>query len=187
MPRRTSRPKHVAPSPSAPPQTTFLAPEDASLLADLTRLRLLVAELTQRYRPSAVPVSGETKVIIRSPKDAAALVQVEMESLPQEELRVLLLTTKNAVIDIVPIYRGTINSSPVRAAEIFRPAIIANAASIVVVHCHPSGDPTPSPEDIKTTSALVQAGQVLDVEVLDHLIIGKGTYMSLKERGLGFS
>jgi len=125
-------------------------------------------------------------VIIRSPRDVADLLMAEMQDLPQEQLRVLVLNTKNVVMDVVTLYQGTLSASPVRAAEVFRPAIVAHAASIVVVHCHPSGDPTPSPEDVATTTALVRAGQLLDIEVLDHIIIGKGRYISLKERWLGF-
>lgn len=110
----------------------------------------------------------------------------QMASLPQEELRVLLLTSKNEVIGIAPLYKGTISSSQVRVAEVFRHAIQANAASIIPVHCHPSGDPTPSPEDVKVTDEIVKAGDLLGIEVLDHVIIGQGRFVSMKERGVGF-
>ena len=123
---------------------------------------------------------------IQSPQDVAGLLMVEMSTLPQEQLRVLVLNAKNMVVDAVTVYQGTVSASPVRPAEVFRPAIVANAASIVVVHCHPSGDPTPSPEDVATTAALVRAGELLGIEVLDHIIIGRGTFISLKERSLGF-
>ena len=128
----------------------------------------------------------DEKPAIHSPADAAALVQYEMSALEQEELRVLLLDTRNRVQDIVTVYRGSLNSSQVRVGELFRAAIRRNAAAIIVVHNHPSGDPAPSPDDIAVTRAIVQSGKLLDVEVLDHLVIGHGRYVSLKERGLGF-
>ena len=109
-----------------------------------------------------------------------------MEDLPQETLRVILVNAKNVVLDIVELYRGTLNSSTVRICELFREAIRQNAASLIIVHNHPSGDPTPSPEDVRVTAEAVKAGQNLDLEVLDHVIIGRGAHVSLKERGLGF-
>jgi len=130
--------------------------------------------------------SPEERPAVHSPEDAAALVQYEMSALEQEELRVLLLDTRNRVMGVVTIYRGSLNSSQVRVGELFRPAIRRNAAAIIVVHNHPSGDPSPSPDDIALTRVIVQAGQLLDMEVLDHLVIGQGRFISLKERGLGF-
>lgn len=124
---------------------------------------------------------------IHSPADAAALVQYEMSALEQEELRVILLDTRNRVMDIANVYRGSLNSSQVRVGELFKTPIRRNAAALIVVHNHPSGDPAPSPDDIAITRAIVQAGKLLDVEVLDHVVIGRGRYVSLKERGLGFS
>ena len=97
----------------------------------------------------------------------------------------VLLDTRNRVLDIRTVYRGSLNTSMVRIAEIFRPAIEAPAAAIVVAHNHPSSDPSPSPEDVNVTRQIVQAGKLLDIDCLDHLIIGH-TYVSLKERGLGF-
>ncbi len=128
----------------------------------------------------------EDRPTIGSPADAAALVQFEMEALEKEHLRVILLDTRNHVMEIYEVYRGSLNASVVRVAEVFTPAVRRNAASLIVVHNHPSGDPTPSPEDINITRALVQAGKLLEIEVLDHVIIGQGRYTSLKERGLGF-
>ncbi len=123
---------------------------------------------------------------ITSPADAAALVQYEMSALEQEELRVFLLDTRNRVLDIRTVYRGSLNSSQVRVGELFRDAIRKNAAAIIVAHNHPSGDPTPSPDDVAVTRAIVEAGKLLDISVLDHLVIGQGRFVSLKERGLGF-
>jgi DNA repair protein RadC len=130
--------------------------------------------------------SPEARPTINSPADAAALVQYEMSALEQEHLRVILLDTRNHVLDIVEVYRGSVNSSQVRVGEVFKAAIRRGAPAVIVAHNHPSGDPTPSPDDVAVTRAFVQAGKLLDVDVLDHLVIGQGRYVSLKERGLGF-
>lgn len=124
--------------------------------------------------------------VIRSPADVANLLMAEMGLLEREELRVLVLDTKNNLRKVATVYQGSINSAVVRVAEVFAPAIRANAASIIVVHNHPSADPTPSPEDVATTSLLVDAGKMLDIAVLDHIILGRNRYVSLKERNLGF-
>lgn len=131
--------------------------------------------------------SPEERPIVHSPADAAELVQYEMRALEQEELRVLLLDTRNHVQHIETVYRGSVNSSQVRVAEIFKAAIRRNATNLIVVHNHPSGDPTPSPDDIAITRAILQAGELLDIKLLDHIIIGSGRIVSLKERGLGFT
>ncbi|MCC7367967.1 MAG: DNA repair protein RadC [Chloroflexi bacterium] len=125
---------------------------------------------------------------IRSPQDIANLVRAEMSALGQEHLRVLLLNTRNHVIGAHDVYRGSLNTAVVRVGELFREAIRQNCAAMVLVHNHPSGDPTPSPEDVHLTEQVVEAGRLLDVAVLDHLIIGQGDpgFVSLKERGLGF-
>lgn len=128
----------------------------------------------------------EERPTIHSPADAAALVMYEMGALEQEHLRVMLLDTRNRVQDIVELYHGSLNASMVRVGELFKPAVRRNSASILVVHNHPSGDPTPSPDDVTVTRAMVAAGKLLDIEVLDHLVIGQGRFVSLKERGLGF-
>jgi len=131
--------------------------------------------------------SPEERPIVHSPADAAELVQYEMSALEQEELRVLLLDTRNRVQHIETVYRGSVNSSQVRVAEIFKAAIRRNATNLIVIHNHPSGDPTPSPDDVTITRAILQAGELLDVKLLDHIIIGSGRFVSLKERGLGFT
>ncbi len=128
----------------------------------------------------------EERPRIGSPADAAALVQFEMSALEQEHLRAILLNTRNEVLGIEELYRGSLNSAPVRIAEVFRPAIRRNAAAIILVHNHPSGDPTPSPDDLALTKALREAGTLLDIEILDHLVIGQGRFVSMKERRLGF-
>ena len=124
---------------------------------------------------------------IHSPQDAADLLLYEMSALEQEEVRVILLDTRNRVLKIDFIYRGSLNTSNIRIGELFKAALKRSAASIIVVHNHPSGDPSPSPDDIAITRAIIQAGKLLDLEVLDHLVIGRGRFVSLKERGMGFN
>lgn len=130
--------------------------------------------------------SPKDLVTVRSPADAAQMLLSDMRGLVQEEIWVLILDTRNHVLAIDKVYRGNLNTSIVRAGEIFREAIKRNSAAVIIAHNHPSGDPTPSPEDVKVTELIVQAGQLLDIEVLDHLILGANHYVSLKERGLGF-
>lgn len=130
---------------------------------------------------------ADERIAINSPADAAALVQSEMALLEKEHLRVLLLDRRNRVLEIVEVYQGSVNSSQVRIAEVFQPAVTRNANAIIVVHNHPSTDPTPSPDDVAVTRAMVQAGKLLDIEILDHLVIGGQRWVSLKERGLGFN
>jgi len=123
---------------------------------------------------------------IRSPADAANLVMLEMGLLDQEHLRLILLDTKNRVLEMPTIYIGNLNTSVIRVGELFRQALRVNCAGMIVVHNHPSGDPTPSPEDVRVTERIVEAGKLLDIDVLDHLVIGWQRYVSLKERRLGF-
>jgi DNA repair protein RadC len=127
------------------------------------------------------------RLTIHGPGDAASLVLYEMSALEQEELRVMLLDVRNHVLEVVSVYRGSLTSSQVRIGEVFKHAIRRNAANIIVVHNHPSGDPTPSPDDVALTRSIIQAGKLLDIELLDHLVIGAGRFVSLKERSLGFS
>jgi DNA repair protein RadC len=131
-------------------------------------------------------VEPDERAVISSPADAAELVKYEMGALEQEHLRVILLDTRNRVVTIERVYVGSLNSSTVRVGELFRAAIQRGAASIIVVHNHPSGDPSPSPEDIGLTRSVVQSGKLLDINVLDHLVIGHNRWVSMKERGLGF-
>jgi len=137
-----------------------------------------------RRLSAAVP---EEKIKIQSPEDAAALLLYEMSALEREHLRVLLLDTRNQLIRTVEVYRGSLNSSFIRVGEIFREAVREQAAAIILAHNHPSGDPTPSPEDVAVTRTIIEAGKILDIEVLDHIVIGQGRFVSLKARRLGFS
>ena len=131
--------------------------------------------------------SPEERLQVKSPADVANLMMTEMGMLEQEHMRLILLDSKNYILDTPTMYIGSLNTSVIRVGELFREAIKQNSAAIIVVHNHPSGDPTPSPEDVAVTELITQAGQLLDIDVLDHLIIGQQRYVSLKERGLGFS
>ena len=133
-----------------------------------------------------VSLHPEDRAVIRGPEDVANLLAAEMSLLDQEHLRVVLLDSKNHVTGVTEIYVGNVNSSVVRAAEVFRPAIRDNSVGIVVVHNHPSGDPSPSPEDIAMTEDLKSASDLLGIELMDHVILGGQRHVSLKERGLGF-
>ena len=128
----------------------------------------------------------EERPRVVSPSDAANLLMSEMTFLEKEHLRLILLDTRNRVLATPTIYVGSLNTSVIRIGELFRAAIKENAAAFIIAHNHPSGDPSPSPEDINVTRQIAQAGKLLDVDVLDHIIIGRQRFVSLKERGLGF-
>lgn len=129
----------------------------------------------------------EERAVVRAPQDVFNILSAEMSFLEQEHLRIVLLNTRNQVMSIPEVYRGSVNTSLVRIGELFREAVRENCPALVVVHNHPSGDPTPSPEDVDVTRQMVEAGRLLDIEVLDHLVIGNQSFVSLKERGLGFA
>ncbi len=156
-------------------QVPGIGPAKAAQLRAAIELGRRLAAATPRERP-----------VIQSPEDAAALLLYEMSAFEQEHLRVLLLNTRNRLLRTVDVYTGSVNSSLIRVGEVFRDAVRLNAAALIVAHNHPSGDPTPSPEDVAVTRALVEAGHLLDIEVLDHLIIGHNRFVSLKAKGLGF-
>ena len=124
--------------------------------------------------------------IIRSPEDVYALLFAEMALLDREQLRVILLSTRNEVLSVREVYRGNVSSALVRVAEVFSDAVREGCPSIIVVHNHPSGDPTPSTEDAALTKQLIDAGRLLGVEVLDHIIIAREGHKSLKDLKLGF-
>lgn len=128
----------------------------------------------------------EARPQIKTPADAAQLLMMDMGLLEQEEVRTILLDTRNRLLTINTIYKGSLNSASMRVAELFKEAVRSNCASLIVAHNHPSGDPTPSAEDISVTKTLVQAGKLLDIEVLDHMVVAQNRYVSLRERGLGF-
>ena len=123
---------------------------------------------------------------ITQPADLATLLMLEMGHLDHEEFWVTCLDTKHQVQRLHRLYKGSLNSSVVRAGEIFQLPILLKSASIIIAHNHPSGSTQASPEDIEVTSALVEAGKLLQIELLDHLIIGQGAWMSMRERQLGW-
>ncbi len=126
-------------------------------------------------------VQTDAKYRIRTPADAANLVMLEMAYLDTEQTRILLLDARGQLIEKASMYQGTAISSVLRAAEVFRPAILRNCPGLVLCHNHPSGDPTPSPDDLETTRRLVEAGRILDIELVDHIIIGHQRFVSLRE------
>jgi DNA repair protein RadC len=128
----------------------------------------------------------DSRFQVRSPADVAKLLMVDMLALDQEELWVACLDVKNRLLKIAKVYRGSVNAAQIRVAEIFKEAVRLNAVSLIVAHNHPSNDPTPSPEDILVTRQIVEAGKLLDIDILDHIILAGGRYVSLRERGLGF-
>lgn len=145
----------------------------------LTKVRQLHEQLN-----TMLANEPEERPVILSPESAAGLVQMLMQNLEQEELWVIVLDTRNRVIRIVPLYKCTLDSSKVRVGEIFKAAIRLNAATIIMVHNHPSGDPAPSPDDVLVTKSIVEGGKILEIDVLDHLVIGYGRFVSMKARGL---
>jgi DNA repair protein RadC len=146
----------------------------AQILAALELGRRLMAE------------SPEERWQIRAPSDAAHVLMPRLGFSEQENFAVLYLDTRNRVVDQEILYVGSLNTSLVRIAEVFRGAVRRNCAAVIVAHNHPSGDPNPSPEDVALTRRLVDAGKLLEVDVLDHLVIGQNRYVSLRERALGF-
>jgi DNA repair protein RadC len=123
---------------------------------------------------------------IRAPRDVAERLILQMGRLEREELRVVLLNTKNAVLRVSTVYQGNVSSSLVRVGELYRDAVQLNASGIILVHNHPSGDPTPSPDDLHLTAEARAGGRLLDIELLDHLVIGHDAFVSLRERGVAF-
>jgi len=123
---------------------------------------------------------------IRGPRDLAARLLADLGHLQREELRVVLLDARNGVLAMPTVYRGNVSAALVRIAELFRDAVRLHASRLILVHNHPSGDPTPSPDDLHMTAEAVAAGRLLDIAVLDHLVIGHGTWASLRDRGVAF-
>ncbi|MFC3040020.1 DNA repair protein RadC [Virgibacillus xinjiangensis] len=123
------------------------------------------------------------RYVIRSPEDGADYVMEEMRSLNQEHFVVLFLNTKNQIIHRQTIFIGSLNASIVHPREVFREAVKRSAASLIVAHNHPSGDPSPSQEDIHVTRRLAESGKMIGIELLDHLVIGDRKFVSLKEKG----
>jgi DNA repair protein RadC len=169
----------------ADPRQVSLLPPDGAALVHLVRENLrLLAELVNRYEIERLEPAPERRPI-RCPADIAAYLGPEMSELAQEQLRVVLLDTKNAVLDVGLVYQGGLNATVIRLADCYREAVRRGAAALVLVHNHPSGDASPSPEDIALTKEAARAGDLLGIDLLDHIVIGKqGSHVSLRERGL---
>lgn len=162
--------------------STILSADEYELFAHEfdEKLAYRLIALLELHRRLARPAEQLYQIV--SPRDAARLVMPEMRQLKTEQMRILVLNTKNQVVLNRVAYQGTVNCSLLRAAEVFRPAIVRNCPAILLCHNHPSGDPTPSAEDIVVTEQLAQAGKALEIELVDHLVIGEDKYVSLKER-----
>ena len=156
-----------------------------TLLEALRSNLSLLGELAVRYQVETYPERpGGDLPAISCPGDVRRLLAPEMASLAQEQLRVLLLNTKNIVVGQRVIYQGNVNSSIVRPAEVLRPAVMEAVPAIILSHNHPSGDPTPSPEDVAITREIAKASKLLGIDLLDHVVIGGDRAVSLKDRGL---
>ncbi len=142
---------------------------------------MAIGELVRRINKLNVLRSGK---IISSPSDIASHVMKEMVVLKQEVLKLIMLDTKNNIIGIKDLFKGSLNTSIVHPREIFKEAIKKSSSSIIICHNHPSGDPTPSKEDINITIRLKECSKIIGIDLLDHLIIGKDQYVSLKEKGI---
>ena len=163
-------------------QSNALASDNTALMSVVQENLRLLAELrtTARSNRNGGPLGRQASC----PQDIYRLVGPEMENLVQEQVQVILLDTKRHVLDVVMVYQGNISSAIVRPAELLRDAVIANAPALVLTHNHPSGDPEPSPQDVRMTKDLVEAADVLGIELADHVVIGHGSFVSLKQRGL---
>ena len=164
-------------------QLSLLPPEAATLLHLVRENLRLLADLSGRYEISGLTTTTDGPTI-RNPADVAAYLGTELADLAQEQLRVVLLDSGNQVIATSLVYQGGLNSTVIRLSDCFREAVAHGAAAVVLVHNHPSGDPTPSPEDIGLTADAARAGDLLGVDLLDHVVIGRSGHVSLRERGL---
>ncbi|WP_040980585.1 MULTISPECIES: RadC family protein [Oceanobacillus] len=135
--------------------------------------------MIQRY----IQEQKEKGYIIRSPEDAANYIMEEMRKLEQEHFKALFLNTKNEVIKSNTIFIGSLNASVVHPRETFKVAIKCSAASVILAHNHPSGNPSPSQEDILVTKRFVEGGKIMGIEVLDHIVIGDNKFVSIKQKG----
>jgi DNA repair protein RadC len=161
-----------------------LAPEEMSRLKGIGPAKAVTVAAAVELGKRLAALAGSERPVIRSPRDAADLVLPRLRFEKKELFVVLLLSTKNHVLAMPTLAVGTLSASVVDPRDLFREAINHNAASVVLVHNHPSGDPAPSDEDIALTRKMIEAGKLLDISVLDHLIIGDGKYVSLKEKGI---
>ena len=183
MPRKKQTKQDELPL-SIPEMAVPATPEGEAVLEALRSNLTLLGELAARYQVALQPERSAERPQINCPQDVHALLGPEMGPLAQEQLRVLLLNTRNQVMGQRVIYIGNVNSSVVRPAEVLRAAVIECAPSIIIAHNHPSSDPTPSPEDVSITRDLAASAKLLGIDLLDHVVIGGDRWVSLKERKL---
>jgi DNA repair protein RadC len=183
------------PFPSVPAELSQLVLsgfDDPSVRRSRTRPKRLIANTLAKLHQLHDELNAQLyahpkeRPVIHSPKDAYDILRCFLSALDHEELWVVNLDIRHRVMNLVKLYQGSVNSSQIRVAEVFRLAIADNSPAILLAHNHPSNDPTPSPDDVSVTHSIVQAGKLLDIEVLDHLVICPDEFVSLKERGLGF-
>lgn len=179
-----------------PAPISFLPPEAAATLHLVRENLRLLADLTARYEaghldaPRHPPAGSPDALAFGNPRQVALYLGPELAGLAQEQLRALLLTTKNTLLGCVLVAQGTIDGAPCRLADAFREAVRANAAAVIFAHNHPSGDPAPSPVDVTFTADAGKAGALLGIQMLDHVVIGGGPptgpvrFASLREMGL---
>ena len=181
MPKKKQQAKNLALTfdPASPPSA-----EGQALLDALRSNLSLLGEIAMRYEISNMPERPQDPPRIGTPEDIHSLLGPEMSALAQEQLRVLLLDIKYHVIGQRVVYQGNVSSVIVRVAEVFRPAIVEAVPAIAIAHNHPTGVADPSPDDVAITRKLKQAADLLDIEMVDHVVIGRGRFVSLKEKGL---
>ncbi len=160
-------------------QLSFIADDDSR--ERLAQLREHLSRLGEGVAAYEIDVMEppEHLFAVGSPADVVDCLGPQMQNLPQEQLRVLLLDSKNRVTRVFLAYQGTVDSLTLRPADVYRPAVRHNAAAVIVVHNHPSGSSDPSPEDLSATTLLAQAGDLMGIRLLDHIIVGRGSYRSL--------
>lgn len=167
-----------------PLQLSFLTPDEVQMLSTLRESPRALSYLAgTRYEVGRL-AEPEHDFIVTGPEDLAGWLVPDMEDLAQEQLRAVLLNTKNRVTRLILVYQGSLNEVSVRPADVYRDAVASGAAALVLAHNHPSGDSTPSPADVTTTRVLGEMGALLGVDLLDHLVIGRGGWTSLAREGL---
>jgi DNA repair protein RadC len=158
--------------------------EELSGIDGIGRVKAIEVKAAMELGKRLGAITDQAHPVVRSPDDVAKLMMADLRYEAREHLYALILDARNQVRHRRPVSTGTLTESLVHPREVFREAIRFSAASIVLVHNHPSGDPTPSPEDIATTKRVLEAGKVVGIDLLDHVIIGDGRWSSLKERGV---
>lgn len=179
------------PEPLSPPAALRIAEveprptEPLRALSDAELATLGRAVLASLTAAETAPLLArhEAGVAISTPRQVFELLSPQMSALAHEQLRVLTLSTRHGLLGNHLVYQGTVRAAPVRPAEVFRPAVVQQAPGLIVAHNHPSGDPTPSPDDHSLTRQLAQAGSMLGVRVVDHIVIGGSSFYSFRESG----